>query len=312
MAEARAALQQALNNVINAPTGETRASAGALLVESLQAYLESGQQADEAPEVGAVLDQTKRLLGSEIAPVSRLTDQELQELNRLLPWGAMTVDQNGRPVGTAWSAEKRSQVHGLVESRLIAFDRQFPLAGRSVAELGCFEGIHTLGLLLLGASVTAVDGRIENVLKTLVRIWAYGRTCDVALWNFEQPAHAGLPARWDMIHHVGVLYHLPNPVEHLDEVLPRTVSAVLLDTHVATNEDHTNAAYTVDGRSYRYFRKGEPHAASSPFAGMNDHAKYMLLDDLTDHIRRHGFADTRVVSDRMERHGRRVTIWAFR
>jgi tRNA (mo5U34)-methyltransferase len=136
--------------------------------------------------------------------------------------------------------------------------------------------------------------------------------CDVAKWDFEEAPSALLPHRWDVLHHIGVLYHLSDPVGHLNAVLPRTNDAVLLDTHVADSAEVATLEYVVDGASVRYKRKPEPNAVSSPFAGMRDHAKYLVLEDLVEHLQRHGFNDTRVVSNRLERNGRRVTVWAFR
>jgi hypothetical protein len=37
-----------------------------------------------------------------------------------------------------------------------------------------------------------------------------------------------------------------------------------------------------------------------------------LLEDLIRLFAAHGFGDLRIVSDRDERNGRRVTLWAFR
>jgi len=80
----------------------------------------------------------------------------------------------------------------------------------------------------------------------------------------------------------------------------------------ADSAEDATLEYDADGTKVRYRRKAEPHAVSSPFAGMRDHAKYLVLEDVVEHLRSHGFADTKVVSNRLERNGRRVTVWAFR
>ena len=311
MAEARAALQQAFAAALYAPSADERDRAAQELVERLDQFVRI-EPIQDPPDLRGAVGATRRILGGQPTPLSCMTDAELQALNSLLPWAALTVDTSGRPVGQAFSPGKRSRAHVLLDKRQVAFDQEFPLSGRHVVEIGCFEGVQTLGLLLLGARVTAVDGRVENVLKTLARVWAYGRSCDVRLWDVETPPRADMPDSWAVLHHVGVLYHLAQPVEHLDMVLPRTSGAVLMDTHVADDETIANHSYEVDGRTYRYRRKPEPYAAVSPFAGIKDHAKYLLLEDLTDIFRRHGFGDVRLVNDRAERNGRRVLVWAFR
>jgi tRNA (mo5U34)-methyltransferase len=150
------------------------------------------------------------------------------------------------------------------------------------------------------------------VLKTLARMWAYGMNCHVAQWDLEGAPSPLLPETWDVLHHIGVLYHLSDPIGHLNTVLPRTTQAVILDTHVADSAQAATLEYAVDGATVRYRRKPEPYASSAPFAGMRDHAKYLVLEDLIEHLRGHGFSHTKVVSNRLERNGRRVTVWAFR
>jgi SAM-dependent methyltransferase len=243
-------------------------------------------------------------------PVSAMSDEDLSKLNTILPWAAITVDEHGRHLGSAWSEDKRANVNKLVERRHVAFDEAFPLKDKHVLEVGCFEGIHTISLLALGAKVTGVDSRLENLLKTNTRLWCYGFDAHVKKWDLEEEASVDIPASFDVLHHVGVLYHLSDPVGHLRDVLKRTGEALLLDTHVARDKEDTTSEYAVGGKSYRYYHYGEDTA--SPFGGERDHAKWLLLDDLQDIIRGEGFGDVRVVSDRNERNGRRITLWAFR
>ncbi len=312
MVQFRSLVQRTLNDLLSGRTEAERRVAGDALVRAVNEYLESGEVLAESPNVTGVTAATIQALEGRSIPASSFSDADLQAFNQLLPWAAMTVDKSGRIMGQPWSSAKRSGVHNLVDPRQAAFNAAFELQGRHVLEVGCFEGIHSIGLMLLGATVTAIDGRIENVLKTLARVWAYGMTCDVAQWNIEEGPSSFLPEQWDVLHHIGVLYHLSDPVGHLNTVLPRTTSGVLLDTHVADSADLATLRYEVGGASFRYRRKPEPHAAHSPFAGMCDHAKYLVLEDLVEHLRSHGFNDVKVVSNCLERNGRRVTVWAFR
>lgn len=313
MVQIRSVLQQSLNEMVSARTGSERKVAADDLVKAIESYLQSEEVlAEETMDVSAVAADTDALLKKRSSALATLSDEDLRRFNNLLPWAAMTVDPAGRVVGRAWNAAKRFAVHKLLDQRQVDFNTAHSLEGKHVLELGCFEGIHTLGLLLLGASVTAVDGRIENVLKTMARLWAYGFHCDVQQWDFEERPPADLPAQWDVLHHIGVLYHLSDPIRHLNDILPRTGDALLLDTHVADSLEAAEEVYDDGGVATRFRRKAEPYAASSPFAGMRDHAKYLVLEDLVSRIQDHGFKDTRVVSDRLERNGRRVTIWAFR
>ncbi len=251
------------------------------------------------------------LLANRVSPITTMTDAELDAFNALLPWGALTSDATGRVVGSSWSDHKRSNVQPLIDERIVEFDRVLPLAGRHVLEVGCFEGIHTIGCLTRGARVTGVDSRMENILKTLARLWAYGMAADVRVWDLElgEPP-ATVPARWDVLHHIGVLYHLSNPAEHLAIALDRTGAGLLLDTHVASDAEDASESYEALGRTFRYARKGE--RPISPFAGMRDHAKWLLIEDLEAICRSRGFTDVRVKQVRDERNGKRVLMWAFK
>lgn len=243
-------------------------------------------------------------------PLSSWPDEALTHLNNMLPWAAVSLDEQGRSLGLPWSAKKRSQTQLLDEPRHKAFNEVYPLAGKQVLEVGCFEGLHTISCASYGAHVTAVDSRMENLVKTLVRLWAYGVQADVKLWDLEQDSPANIPAQWDMLHHIGVLYHLTDPVGHLKAVLPRTREALLLDTHVAMDDAHASMSYEVDGVSYPYFHFRE--SSVSPFAGVLDHAKWLRIEDLMQLVRDQGFADVRLVYDQVQGNGRRVRIWGFR
>lgn len=308
MAELRLDLQEAIGALMSAETAEQRRQAAAAATRAVAAFAE--QPAREPPSPDAVVAAQGDLLRETGAVLRALPDADLDLFNRLLPWGAVSTDERGRLIGAAWSAGKRNSVARPVDPRQAAFDRALPLKGRRVLEVGCFEGLHTIGLTLLGAEVVAADARIENVLKTLARLWAYGRRAEVVLWDVEGVAPETAPREWDVLHHIGVLYHLADPVRHLDALLPRTRTGVLLDTHVARGDESLMQRYPEGEGGARYVRVGE--RVSSPFAGMYDHARWLALEDLLAQLDRSGFRDVRVVSDRDERNGRRVTVWAFR
>ena len=308
--DTKAKLYRAYARLYRAEPTAARHAAAQLLATAANQFAESplpepmNAQAAMQRDAG-MLDK----LGSHSRTIDAAT---LTRLNELLPWAAATVDQEGRGIGGFWSATKRHAFQPLLDPRIARLDATFPLKDRHVLEIGCFEGIHSLACLALGARLTGVDSRIENVLKTQARLWFYGQRADLVLWNIEEGAPPTLPADWDVLHHIGVLYHVTNPVEHLNEALPRTRHAVLLDTHVARDEDSTSDSYTVDGIAYRYQRYAEKRSDVSPFAGMKDHAKWLLADDLIAILQHNGFANVVLAEDRDERNGRRVLVYAFR
>ena len=84
----------------------------------------------------------------------------------------------------------------------------------------------------------------------------------------------------------------------------------MLDTHVAS-ENAKLHEYTVDGRAYRYlpYREG---GREEPFAGMSDHAKWLVEEDLIAVLREAGFDKVDVAERRHERNGPRLLIYAGR
>ncbi len=242
--------------------------------------------------------------------IEMLPDEELERLNRLLPWSAFIVDGKGRRFGNWYSPSKRNQPNPIPDPRIVELDRRSPLAGCHVLELGCFEGIHTAALCERAERVTAVDGRIENVAKTLVRCGLLGHHPDCFHWDVETSIPSALPAEWDVLHHVGVLYHLAEPVEHLQRLLPRIRRAVLLDTHVATPADQLLDGEAA-GFAYRY-RHWEESTRANPFAGLRSHARWLLESDLERIFADHGFSRVEVAERRDERNGARICLYAVR
>lgn len=241
-------------------------------------------------------------------PVDELRDSDLEVFNSLLEWNCFSVDSNGRRVGsTAWGG-KRSEPQEVPDRRILDLDSRIDLASRSVLEIGCFEGIHTIGLASRGASVTGVDARVENVVKTIVRSNFYGFRPEVLVCDVESDLSDVLGGRrFDVIHHVGVLYHLKDPVQHLFD-LAQLSGNLMLDTHVARSPE-VDSEYTSNGWTVPYRRYSE-HGRRDVFSGMYDHAKWLTLPDLVDVLESAGFRDPEVAEVRQERNGERVLIFA--
>jgi hypothetical protein len=245
----------------------------------------------------------------DIVFVDPLTDEDLTELNRLLPWRAFTVDRRGRRLGgSAWQG-KRDRPEPVPDRRIGLMHERFALAGQRVLEVGCFEGIHTVGLCLYGARVTAIDGRMENVVKTIVRSAMYD--CHPRVFKFDVEG-AGATERLDtdLLHHVGVLYHLKDPVRHLLDIGRYVSRGLMLDTHYA-EEHEADQQYEVDGTTYRYKRYRELGRADV-FSGMYEHSKWLPLDTILGLLGRAGFPEVEVVERRQERNGPRALLFAAR
>jgi tRNA (mo5U34)-methyltransferase len=179
-----------------------------------------------------------------------------------------------------------------------------------VLEVGCFEGIHTVGLSKYAHKVTAFDCRIENVVKTIVRCAFFGLHPTVFKCNIEEQPVDLESLSADLVHHVGVLYHLADPVRHLLELGRYIRLGVMLDTHYSLDHE-ARESYVVEGRRYHYKRYRES-GYSDVFSGMYAHSKWLTLNDITGLLKRSGFKRVKVVETRSERNGPRVLILAER
>lgn len=242
--------------------------------------------------------------------LAELSDEDLARFNVLLPWQCFTVDAAGRRVGNRAWAGKREEPQSLPDPRIELLQAQVGLTGRRVLEVGCFEGVHTIALSGRAASVLAVDSRIENVVKTIIRCHFYGQSAEVRRCDVESPSEIAALGGVDVVHHVGVLYHLVDPVAHLRHLAAITRVGIMLDTHIARPSE-ASAEYETGGRRYAYRRLKESGVADV-FSGMYDHAKWLTRDGLVGVLRELGFVSVTVHEEREERNGLRILLFAVR
>jgi hypothetical protein len=240
-----------------------------------------------------------------------LTDEELQELNNILRWNCFVVDSHGRRFGNQARSDKRNIPQIIPDRRIVLMNDYFNLSDKHVLEIGCFEGIHTIGLSQYAKSVTAFDSRIENMVKTIVRCSLFGMQPTIFKFNIEEQKLLNqnldlLSA--DVMHHVGVLYHLIDPVQHLFDLKKYIRFGLMLDTHYAL-EKEANNKYEVNGKTYAY-KKYREGGYADVFSGMYESSKWLKLDDIVSILKEVGFDQVDIIEDRNERNGPRVLILA--
>jgi Protein of unknown function (DUF1698) len=245
---------------------------------------------------------------NEIESVDSLSDRDLLELNSILRWNCFVLDRHGRRFGNAAREGKRDIPETVPDRRVSLINERFDLSDKHVIEIGCFEGIHTVSLCGYAKTVTAVDARIENVVKTMVRCSFFGHHPTVFKCNVEERPLNIRSRDVDIAFHVGVLYHLQDPVQHLLELGSFIRLGVLLDTHYALEEEAVET-YESNGRVYRY-KKYREGGHADVFSGMYAYSKWLRLDDITDLLRESGFPKVSVVEMRTERNGPRVLLVA--
>jgi|GEM_PF-7112909 len=243
-----------------------------------------------------------------------VTEEQIEKLNAILPWSTI-VSYGEKFQGLPWDEKKRASLHAIPD-RHIAEIFDVIRDGR-VLEIGCHEGVYTLGLLKAAAHVVALDGRMENVIKTLSRVWLANELdrVDVVCHDLETlnvpklgtANEAGLD--FELMHHNGVLYHLSDPLGHLDNMFAENeIQSVFLDTHVATDEQ-CNDVYVNGGKDYSVYNYKEPAIRNvSPFAGITPVAKWLRYDDLLEYLNGQGFENVVSSEVRLERNGSRCRI----
>jgi 2-polyprenyl-3-methyl-5-hydroxy-6-metoxy-1,4-benzoquinol methylase len=236
-----------------------------------------------------------------------VSNSTISEVNTLLDWHAGTVlgDQVLGRLGV--TANKRTKPESVPDSRIIKLDDLIKLTGKSILEVGCFEGIHTLGLRLYSDDVTAIDVRPSNVIKTLTRLSMHGSNAKVYVADVEKLSKEF--GEFDLIFHCGVLYHLMSPVEHIFS-MAQMCRHLFLDTHVAHGEP---------GMSEKTFRdftyRGAYHDEGGwldPFSGKDPKAFWLTKEGLQEALRKAGFSTINVIEERAERNGPRLAILASR
>jgi tRNA (mo5U34)-methyltransferase len=242
--------------------------------------------------------------------VDALDAEDLRRLNAMLPWRCFTVDRHGRRFGAPASSTKRATPERIPDPRIALLDRRIGLAGRSVLEVGCFEGIHTIGLAWRGAEVHAVDARIENVVKSIVRTRLFGVAASISRCDVEDPVQCAALPEVDVLFHVGVLYHLADPVSHLRMILAKARRAVLLDTHIVAPA-LADRRYHVGGETVPFMRYVEG-GRDDPFSGMRSEARWLTLETIRSCLQCAGFTEVTVEEVRRERNGERCLLTAVR
>lgn len=242
--------------------------------------------------------------------IERMSDEQLVELNGLLDWNCFLLDARGRRFGNIARPGKRTQPERIPDPRIGRMDERFGLDGRTVLEFGCFEGIHTAALCRFGASVTAVDARIDHVAKTLLRCALLGHRPEVLACDLEDPRDCEMLPRVELIHHVGVLYHLADPVGHLCRLRRWCTMGLMLDTHYAPASRATET-YESEGGRHAFMRYDEG-GRQEAFSGMARFSRWLTLDTLCGLLEGNGFEAVEVSERRDERNGPRALIFARR
>lgn len=234
-------------------------------------------------------------------PYLYISDHCLNEINSYLNWKSALNLPDGRILGSLTSS-KRTTPETIPDYRVKILNDLITLSDKSVLEIGCFEGAHTLSLLQYTDNVTAIDVRPKNVINTIIRVSLFGKYPKVLVYNTED-LNKNSFGFFDLIFHCGVLYHLKDPAAHLAN-LSEVCNFILLDTHVCL-DSQINYDYSFNNKIYKAFKYGEG-GWSDPFSGKDTYAVWLSKKDLQEVLESCGFRIHTNIEERIERNGTRI------
>jgi SAM-dependent methyltransferase len=107
------------------------------------------------------------------------------------------------------------------------------LKGKRVLDIACNSGFWAIQCALLGADVVGFDARPElveqsNFIKSIVGI----ENVEFRLLDFWEMSPQSLDGTFDVVLNLGILYHLPDPLEVLKLTKTMAHKTIILDTGV--------------------------------------------------------------------------------
>lgn len=217
-----------------------------------------------------------------------LSSKIINEVNEILPWHTKTCILDDIILGKTQSQNKRNYLEKIPDDRITKLNDLLDLSDKKILEIGCLEGSHTLGLLKYAKDVVSIDCRPVNVIKTLTRLSFHGKSAGVFCFNADDLTIDNY-GFYDVIFHCGVLYHLKDPVSHLQNIF-KMCNYIFLDTHVTNKENKIMPE----------------NNWSAPFAGKDDTALWLSIDNLEELCEENGFIIEKL-EKRNERNGLRVS-----
>jgi SAM-dependent methyltransferase len=107
------------------------------------------------------------------------------------------------------------------------------LEGKRVLDIACNSGFWSIQCALRGAEVVGFDGRPELIEQaTFIRSIVGLTNIDFRVFDFWEMSPATLGGTFDIVLNLGILYHLPKPLEALALTRLMATKFILLDTAV--------------------------------------------------------------------------------
>jgi tRNA (mo5U34)-methyltransferase len=183
-------------------------------------------------------------------------------------------------------------------------------ARKTIVEIGSCEGILTLQLAGICRQVIGLEVRPRNIICALARLFVHDvHNARFLLHDVRQLSPQLGP--FDIVFHVGVLYHLADPISHLMRIVALAPDLVL-DTHYASDALPWPRAVLPWGEQCyggKVYREG---GWRDNFSGVESAACWLDRADLLRVLSDAGYTSVEIMDDRLERNGPRLTLLARR
>ena len=112
------------------------------------------------------------------------------------------------------------------------------LQGKRILDISCNSGFWSIQCALLGASVVGFDARAElveqaNLIKSIVGL----NNVEFRVLDFWDMSPLSLNGTFDVVLNLGILYHLPKPLEAMQLTKSMARKTILLDTALFRSND---------------------------------------------------------------------------
>lgn len=227
-----------------------------------------------------------------------MTDAIKQAFDRLGPWVTSFNIQGGTYGGN---------FPAMADDRLRLHWNAFPDA-KTILELGSLEGGHSFAMAQRPGveRVLGIEGRPSNIDRARYVQGLYGITnVEFVEENLEGDVLEKY-GHFDVCFNVGLLYHLPEPWNLVDQI-GRVADGLFLWTHYANDKD---AKTTVNGLPGLYYRE---FGLADPLSGMSDQSFWPTMTGLKQMIAGAGLKRIEILRDEPAHpHGPAVIMAAYR
>ena len=111
--------------------------------------------------------------------------------------------------------------------------QQGSIQGKRVLDIACSSGFWSIQLALMGANVVGFDARAELIAQAnFIKEVTGAATVEFRLMDFWEMSPESLGGTFDIVLNLGILYHLPKPLEALELTKKMARDVIVLETLV--------------------------------------------------------------------------------